>query len=122
MFRICWKDPTQCSSRQIEWRLANWAGVQWKILKLTFTYSIDVFSKIWGILKHRVKREEPRTKPELRAAIVTVWREMDSDKAMLRKMMESIPARLMAVIDRGGRQVAHKHYKPQEVAYKPQEA
>ena len=61
---------------------------------------------------------EPRTKPELRQAIVACWREMDQDKAMLRKMMESIPARLMAMVDRGGRQVAHKHYKPYEMAYK----
>ena len=75
-----------------------------------------------AILKHKVKREEHRTKPKLSATIVTVWQEMDRDKAMLRKMMESIPARLMAVIDRGGRQVAHKQYKPNEMAYKEQEA
>ena len=65
-----------------------------------------------------MKRAEPRTKAELRAAIVAAWREMDEDKPMLRSMMESIPARLMAVVERGGRQVAHRHYKPQEVAYK----
>ena len=49
---------------------------------------------------------------------MSAWQEMNADKEMLKKMMESIPARLMACINRGGRQVSHSHYKPNEVAYK----
>ena len=65
-----------------------------------------------------MKRLEPKTNADLRAAIITAWQKLDGNKDMLRKMMESIPARMMACINRGGRQVAHRHYKPYESEYK----
>ena len=69
-----------------------------------------------------MKRHDPKTKAELKAAIVATWQQMDANKDMLKRMMESIPARLMACVARGGRQVSHRHYKPHEAAYKEQEA
>ena len=49
---------------------------------------------LWGILNQRVKKREPDTKEQLRRYIEEEWSRIDDDKAMCRRLMESIPKRL----------------------------
>ena len=63
---------------------------------------------VWAILKDRVKEKEPKTKAELKKVIIKVWKEMDRDKVLCRNLISSIPVRLQAVIDVGGRQITRR--------------
>ena len=49
---------------------------------------------VWGILQQRVKKREPESKEQLRRNIIEEWQCIDNDKAMCRKLIESIPKRL----------------------------
>ena len=49
---------------------------------------------LWGILNQRVKKRELDTKEQLRRYIEEEWSRIDDDKAMCRRLMESIPKRL----------------------------
>ena len=60
---------------------------------------------VWAIVKDRVKVKEPKSKAELKRVIIKVWKEVDMDKLLCKKLMQSIPARLQAVIALEGKQV-----------------
>lgn len=49
---------------------------------------------VWGILQQRVKKREPESKEQLRRNILEEWQYIDDDKAMCRKLIESISKRL----------------------------
>ena len=60
-----------------------------------------------------MKAKEPKTKSQLKKVITAVWREIDSDKALCRRLIQSIPFRLEAVVAAGGRQVRKEDYHQQ---------
>ena len=59
---------------------------------------------IWSIVKEMVNSKEPKNKAQLKTIITRVWREINSDKELCKRLMQSIPARLEAVIAKEGRQ------------------
>ena len=59
-------------------------------------------------MKDRVKAKEPKTKSQLKKVITAVWREIDSDKALCRRLIQSIPFRLEAVVAAGGSRSGRK--------------
>ena len=66
---------------------------------------------VWAIVKDRVKAEEPKDKAALKRVIKKVWKEINLDKVLCKKLMKSIPARLEAVISVDGRQVRKEDYE-----------
>ena len=74
------------------------------------TFSINFIENVWSIMKQRVKKEEPKSKAELKSVITKVWREIDQDKELCKRLMQSIPKRLQAIIDVGGRQITKIDY------------
>ena len=60
---------------------------------------------IWSIVKTKLDEEEYNTLEELKSAIRKVWKDLNKDKDLLRRMIDSIPRRLEAVIRRGGEQI-----------------
>ena len=65
---------------------------------------------VWAIVKDRVKAEEPKDKAALKRVIKKVWKEINLDKVLCKKLMKSIPDRLEAVISVDGRQVRKEDY------------
>ena len=63
---------------------------------------------VWAIVKDRVKAKEPKNKAQLKRFITNVWKDIDMDKGLCKRLMQSIPARLEAVIAKEGRQVRKK--------------
>ena len=66
---------------------------------------------VWSIIKGKVLEKEPKSKPQLKKVITQVWRQVDSDKALCRKLMKSIPDRLQAVLDVEGEQIRRSDYR-----------
>ena len=66
---------------------------------------------VWSIIKAKVLRKEPKSKPQLKKVITQVWRQVDSDKPLCRKLMKSIPDRLQAVLDVKGEQIRRSDYR-----------
>ena len=69
---------------------------------------------VWAIVKDRVKAKEPKSKAQLKRVITAVWKEIDADKGLCRRLIQSIPSRLEAVITVGGRQVRKEDYQQRE--------
>ena len=69
---------------------------------------------VWAILKERFKAKEPKSRDQLKKVITQVWRDMDSDKNMRRRLISSILYRLQAVINVGGRQITITYYREME--------
>ena len=63
-----------------------------------------------GHREHGIKKEEPKSMAELKRVISKVQREIDQDKELCKQLMQSIPKRLQAVIDVGGRQITKVDY------------
>ena len=59
---------------------------------------------IWSIVNELVKSKEPKNKVQLKTIITRVWREINSEQELCKRLMQSIPARLEAVIAKEGRQ------------------
>ena len=61
----------------------------------------------WSIIKEKVKAAEPQNKEALRQVITKSWRDINSDKELLVKLMFSLPKRLRAVIKKNINQLRH---------------
>jgi hypothetical protein len=46
---------------------------------------------IWSIVKEMIKSKEPKNKAQLKTILPRVWREINSDKALCKRLMKSIP-------------------------------
>ena len=46
---------------------------------------------IWSIVKEMVKSMKPKNKAQLKTIITMVWREINSDKELCKRLMQSIP-------------------------------
>jgi hypothetical protein len=66
---------------------------------------------ILPIVKEEVKSKEPKNKAQLKTIITMVWRKINSDKELWKRLIQSIPARLEAVITMEGRRVRKKDMK-----------
>ena len=55
--------------------------------------------------------EEPESKAQLKPVIIQVWKEVNRDKAMFRRLINSIPKRLQAVIEVEGDQISKSNYE-----------
>ena len=66
---------------------------------------------IWSIVKEVVKVQGTKNKAQLKTINIRVWREINSDKELCKRLMQSIPARLEAVIAKEGRQVRKEDYE-----------
>ena len=98
------------------------AGVALQAVKETFNHRLepkdqankmaDVWpiENIWSIVKTKLDEEEYNTLDELKSAIKKIWKELNKDKDLLQRMMESIPKRLEAVIKREGEQIHKSDY------------
>ena len=64
---------------------------------------------VWSFVKETGKAKEPDKKAQLKNIITTVWREIN--KPLCRRLNESNPARLEAVIVKQGRQVKKKDHQ-----------
>ena len=63
---------------------------------------------VWGMIYSMLEDKEFANLDALKRAIRKVWREITPEQC--KKMMESIPRRLQAVIDRDGEQIHKKDY------------
>ena len=66
---------------------------------------------VWAILKERVKAKESKSKAQFKKVITQVWRQMDRDKNMCKRLITSIPNKHNAVINVGGRQMTKADYR-----------
>ena len=66
---------------------------------------------VWSIMKAKVLEEEPKTKPQLKKVITKIWRQVNADKELCRRLVSSIPDRLQAVVDVDGDQIRSSDYK-----------
>ena len=69
-----------------------------------------VIENVWGIIKEKVKAAEPKTKEALRKVIIKSWRDINSDKALLFRLMSSLPKRFRAVVEKNGEQLRPDDY------------
>ena len=67
-------------------------------------------ANIWSIVKTKLDTKNHKNLPELKSDIKKIWREINGDKEMLRRMMASIPRRLAAVIQKKGDQIRKNDY------------
>ena len=65
---------------------------------------------VWGIVKAKIDKTEMTSLAHLKRKIIPLWREIDADKDLCRRMMASIPARLAALVRKQG----HKR-RPQKI-------
>lgn len=65
---------------------------------------------VWAIVKAKIDKTETTSLAQLKRKIVSVWREIDADKDLCRRMMASIPARLAAVVRKQGSQITKEDY------------
>ena len=66
---------------------------------------------VWAILKDRVKAKEPKSESSVEKVNTQVWRDMDRDKNMCKRLISSISYRLQAVTNVGGRQITKADYR-----------
>ena len=66
---------------------------------------------VCAILKERVKAKESKSKAQFKKVITQVWRQMDRDKNMCKRLITSIPNKHNAVINIGGRQMTKADYR-----------
>ena len=64
---------------------------------------------VWATVKAKIDKTETSL-AQLKRKIVSVWREIDADKDLCRRMMASIPARLAAVVRKQGSQITKEDY------------
>ena len=64
---------------------------------------------VWSIVKDRVLEKNPESKAQ--RVIIQVWKEVNRDKAMFRRLINSIPKRLQAVIEVEGDQISKPDYE-----------
>ena len=69
---------------------------------------------VWIIVKDRVKVKEPKTMQQLKNTIKAVWKDIDSDKELCKRLISSIPDRLEAVITVNGKQIRRSDYRKNE--------
>lgn len=60
---------------------------------------------VWGIVKERVAKKRCENLVQLKREITKVWRDINADKPLLRRLMSSIPERCRAVIQSRGDQI-----------------
>ena len=65
---------------------------------------------VWAIVKAKIDKTETTSLAHLKRKIVSVWREIDADKDLCRRMMASIPARLAAVVRKQGSKITKEDY------------
>ena len=65
---------------------------------------------VWAIVKAQIDKTETNSLAHLKRKIVSVWREIDADKDLCRRMMGSVPARLAAVVPKQGSQITKEDY------------
>ena len=70
---------------------------------------------VWAIVKQRVKEKEPKSKQHLKRVIISVWKEVDQDKALCKRLISSVPRRLEAVIALEGKQVRKSDYRANDI-------
>ena len=76
-------------------------------VKLTDCWPIE---NIWGWLQTIISKKQYSTVNGLKRVIRKAWQEMNSDKSKLKTMMEHIPLRLGAVIQKEGHTITKKDY------------
>ena len=60
---------------------------------------------MWGIVKERVAKKKCETLGALKNEITKTWKEINDDKALLARLMSSIPKRCKAVVQSNGDQI-----------------
>lgn len=75
--------------------------------KMADVYPIE---NIWSIIKTKLDSKHVHTLASLKRQIKIIWREIDQDKELCRKLMASIPKRLAAVISKDGSQIFKNDY------------
>ena len=68
-----------------------------------------VIENVWGIISANVAKRMPTAKT-LYTIIVEEWCRIDQDKALIRKLVKSMPKRFDAVRRLGGRQITKDDY------------
>ena len=65
---------------------------------------------VWGIIKAKIDQTETNNLNHMKKKIKSVWKEIDSDKDLCRRLMSSIPKRLAAVVQKQGSQITKDDY------------
>lgn len=66
---------------------------------------------VWSIIKSRLDQKPCNSLQQLKGEIKKVWRELNADKNLCRRLVKSIPRRLEAVIQKSGEQIEKADYK-----------
>ena len=65
---------------------------------------------VWSIVKSKIASKTTKTLQQLKKEIIIAWKEIDSDKDLCRKLVNSIPKRAEAIIKKNGSQVYKDDY------------
>ena len=65
---------------------------------------------VWSIVKGKIASKTTNTLQQLKKEIIIAWKEIDSDKDLCRKLVNSIPKRAEAIIKKNGSQVYKDDY------------
>lgn len=69
-----------------------------------YSPDLNVIEVIWAIIKHRVKRRNPKTTSELKILVRTVWYEISFET--INGLIRSMPSRCQKVVDSCGRTIS----------------
>ena len=76
----------QFTAQKLHWTLA-------KLLPQISHMMADIWpvGNIWSIDREMVNSKKPKNKAQLKTILPRVWREINSDKALCKRLMKSIP-------------------------------
>ena len=70
--------------------------------KMADCYPIE---NVWSIIKDKVKENDIQNLNQLKKVVTKAWKEINNNKTLCRKLMESMPKRFKAVIEKQGDQL-----------------
>ena len=80
------------------------------LIKFKFA-DIWVIENVWAIIKDRLAAKKYTSLKSMKKDIVKIWREIDQDKPLCRRLISSMPKRFNAVITKKGEQIIKKDYQ-----------
>ena len=65
---------------------------------------------VWAMIKGKIASKTTHTLKQLKKEIIIVWKEIDSDKDLFRRLINSMPKRAEAIIKKNRSQIYKDDY------------
>ena len=69
-----------------------------------------LIENVWAMIKGKIASKPTNTLKQLKKEIIIAWKEIDSDKDLCRRLINSMPKRAEAIIKKNGSQVYKDDY------------